>query len=309
VKSPGFFIPNEVTDWIRSVFAEVNQRTSEKLSRIPNVHETSLDMTIIEQLSRHAVPIRFPSDWLLRLDTHFLGGARYWGKWEIADIGILVIFRRRGVVERTKIALLQSKRLYPIEAEAPDEDQIVDYEVGFGRLLESEQEFKSAVRKRNFTFANESRYRVLEYQGKQYKAILEYVRNEGVPVHYLFHNPLTLPSEVTLPAEAHEGNKAATSCDIGGRVVGAEALDRKLESAKLKKFENPSFVQVIGTAGPVENGCWRLEHFVADLVVGCKEGYRGGTNPHEDSKLFRVFSNRTAPISAAISITIDSPGQ
>jgi hypothetical protein len=307
VNSPLFPIPTEVVDWIRSVFAEVNQRTSAKLSRIPNVHETSLDMTIIEQLSQYAAPFRFPSDWVLRLDTHYLGGPRYWGKCEIADIGILIIFRRKGIVERTKIALLQSKRLYPRELEAPAEDQLVDYEVGFGRLLESDQEFKSAIKPRKFTFANESRYRALEYRGDQYDAILKYTHNEGVPVHYLFHNPLTLPSGAILPVEADKNKTDSNLCEIGCRVVGAETLDDRLKAAKLRKLENPSFIQIAGTGASSDDDWWRFEHFVADLVLGCKEGYRGGTNPMQDPKLFRVFSRRSGPISAAISITIDSP--
>jgi hypothetical protein len=66
-------------------------------------------MTLIEQLSQYAAPFRFSSDWLVRLETHYLGGPRYWGIWEIADVGLLVVFRRKGVVERTKLALLQSK--------------------------------------------------------------------------------------------------------------------------------------------------------------------------------------------------------
>jgi len=130
VSSAPFPIPAQVTTWIKSVFAEVNQRTSAKLSRIPNVHESSLDMTLIE-LSHYAAPFRFASAWLVRLETHYLGGPRYWGTWEIADIGVLVVFRRKGVVQYTKIALLQSKRLYPIEAEAPAEDHPLDYEIGF----------------------------------------------------------------------------------------------------------------------------------------------------------------------------------
>ena len=47
MSSAPFPIPAQVTTWIKSVFAEVNQRTSAKLSRIPNVHESSLDMTLI----------------------------------------------------------------------------------------------------------------------------------------------------------------------------------------------------------------------------------------------------------------------
>ncbi len=306
MSSAPFPIPAEVTVWIRSVFAEVNQRTSAKLSRIPNVHETSLDMTLIEQLSQYAAPFRFSSDWLVRLETHYLGGPRYWGAWEIADVGLLVVFRRKGVVERTKIALLQSKRLYPIEAEAPAEDHRVDYEIGFGRLLQAEQEFKSTVQRRDFTFSDQSRYRALEFEGEQYKAILEYIGKQKIPVHYLFHNPLRLPSRATLPVEAAKNAANSGPCEIGCRVVGAEVLDSRLKTAKLKKLGNPSFAQVVGTTEALDMACWRLEFFVVDLLIGCQEGYRGGINPMEDSKLFTVFSRRSGPISAAISITIDT---
>lgn len=60
--APPFAIPTEVLDWIRGVFAEVNRRSAGKLSRIPNVWETSLDMTVIEQLSQFSAPFKFPSE-------------------------------------------------------------------------------------------------------------------------------------------------------------------------------------------------------------------------------------------------------
>lgn len=304
---PPFPVPIEVTNWVRTIFGQVNERTSKKLSRIPTTHETSLDLTIIEQLSQYAAPFRFQSDWLVRLDTHYLGGPRYWGKWEIADIGILIVFRRKSIVEATKIALLQSKRLYPIESYAPSEDHSVDFEVGFGRLLESEQQFKSLIKKRRFSFAQESHYRALEFRGEQYDAILEYSRKEGVPVHYLLHHPLSLPSTTELPAEADDAKFEGLSCELGSRVIGAEALDLTLRSAKLKKGSNPSFEEIAGRGPTLDDAFWKFEHFVADLVLGCKEGYRGGTSPMEDQKLFRVFNRRSGPVSAAISITVDAP--
>ena len=70
----------------------------------------------------------------MNLDTHFLGG-RYWGHWEVADIGILVVFRRKGQMLGTKIALIQSKRLYPDEIENAVDMHPMDYETGFRRLL------------------------------------------------------------------------------------------------------------------------------------------------------------------------------
>src|SRR5262245_3490640 len=148
-----FAIPDPVIDWIRDVFAQVNQRSSSTLSRIPTTWETTLDHGVIGHLMEFAAPFRFPSNWVVDLDTHFLGGGRYWGSWEIADIGILIVFRQRGTVVGTKLALLQSKRLYPDEIENPTDIHRVDYEMGFSRLFASESEYRSSVKPRTFHFS------------------------------------------------------------------------------------------------------------------------------------------------------------
>jgi hypothetical protein len=306
---PPFALPQNVIDWIRDVFATVNRRTSAKLSRLGNVWETSLDMTVIEQLSQFSAPFKFPSDWIVHLDTHYLGGGRYWGEWEIADLGVLVVFRLRRKVLATKVALLQSKRLYPEEIEAKLEDLRPDYETGFGRLLESDSEYRSVVKPRTFHFTTNSRFRALEYKGKQYEAILKYVKETGIAVHYLLYNPVVLPWSLTLPVTGTSPSEEVLA-SIGCRVVGAGTMDVKLKVASLAKSENPSFSHVAGTnQSELDNSLWRLERFIADLVLGCKEGYLAGTNPFKDEGLFRVFNRRSGPISAAISITIDAPGQ
>src|ERR1051326_7290859 len=78
----------------------------------------------------------------LLLETHFLGGFPMFRSWEIADIGFLVMFRRAGRLYRSKVALLQSKRLYPAELKRITRyahDQII----GFGRLHLDDAKFKS----------------------------------------------------------------------------------------------------------------------------------------------------------------------
>jgi hypothetical protein len=50
---------------------------------------------------------------------------------------------------------------------------------------------------------------------------------------------------------------------------------------------------------------WRLEHFVVDLLLGCETGYIA--NSPNDSGLNYIFNRRTAPISAALALTIDAP--
>jgi hypothetical protein len=101
--TPPLNIPTAVIDWVRDIFKQVNARSAATLSRIPNTFETTLDHALIAHFAEFAAPFRFPSDWVVTLDTHFLGG-RYWGHWEIADIGILVIFRREATILATKIA-------------------------------------------------------------------------------------------------------------------------------------------------------------------------------------------------------------
>jgi hypothetical protein len=304
-----FSLPHEANEWLKSVFAEVNHRTSAKLTRIPTTHETSLDLTVIEQLSQFASPFRFSGNWLVRLDTHYLGGGRHFGSWEIADLGILVIFRRGGVVERVKVALMQSKRLYPDESMSKSEDLEIDYHVGFTRLLHSESEFKAAVRERTFHFSSSSQYRAPEYKGEQYRRAIQYQKDEGIPVHYCFYNPPEMPTAATLPISAPEATPA--ECRVGCRIIPSHSLDNALQSARRSEGYNPSYsdLQAIELEHPTPNSAgWSLENFIVDLVIGCHEGYVAGNgNPTRDRGLFRVFGGRTAPISAALSITIDAP--
>lgn len=303
-----FSIPPEVIDWIREVFGSVNIRVSAKLSTFPTTHETSLDMSFIEEVSQHSAPVAFSSGWLVRLETHFLGGGRYWGRWEIADIGVLVVFRRAGTVVQTKIALLQSKRLYPVEGQTTAEDHPLDYTVGFGRLLPAEQEYKSAVKARTFSFVRDSRYRALEYGNGQYQAILDYEKDTSVPVHYLLYNPLRLPLTVAYPVEVSVTKTQSSSEPVGARVVPAVALDAKLKG-QVGIGDNPAFDQVFSDPALPSSAPWPLEYFIADLVLSCKEGHIAGLNPMTDEALYTVFNRRSGPISSAIAITIDAPAE
>jgi hypothetical protein len=126
-------------------------------------------------------------------------------------------------------------------------------------------------------------------------------------VHYQLYNPLNVPSSANLPATPN-GNTDADELRIGCRVINATTLDAKLKAAGLAKSQNPAFAQMAGPDLSIDGDFWTLHNFVADLVIGCKEGYIAGVNPMEDEGLFRVFNLRSGPISAAISISIDAPG-
>jgi hypothetical protein len=301
-----FLIPDHVVDWIRDVFEQVNRRSSAILSRIPTTWETTLDHSLIGHLAEFSAPFRFASNWVVNLDTHFIGGGRYWGDWEVADIGLLIVFRRSGRVIGTKLALLQSKRLYPEEVEVEKDIHRLDYMTGFGRLLESDSEYKSEIRPRVFHFNERSKYQALEYAGKQYKAVLDYTAKHGIPVHYQLYNPLTVPAVAELPA-AIQSNSPLPELRVGCRVVNSAHLDARLQRMGLSPAEHPSFAQIAGSSDNLDDDFWTLHNFVADLVLGCKEGYLAGTSPMNDEALYTVFNRRSGPISAAISISIDAP--
>ena len=142
--------------WVRDVFHACDRRISTKLSRVPQCPEPSLDMTFIEHLTQYGCPRTLDSGWTVRLDTHFLGGLRhFYGRWEIADIGVLVHFRHNGKIVRSKAAALQSKRLFP-KGRQVAEDLSIDYEMGFGRLHDPEDARVPLYHATQFVFGYDS---------------------------------------------------------------------------------------------------------------------------------------------------------
>ena len=127
-KLPPF--PPEVHRYVAGVFRAANRRVCEKIARVPNCAEPSLDLTLIEHLSQFGGPRVVAAGWAVRIDIHYLGGLRHFYGWEIADIGVLVFAKQGSSVVAKKTALLQSKRLYPssggIAEEAGCEQQTGD---------------------------------------------------------------------------------------------------------------------------------------------------------------------------------------
>ena len=297
-----FDFPDDVKRYLNDVFGGANHFASSHLTQVPNAHEPSLDTATIAYIARKARPVHFASNWTVKLDTHFIGSGRHWGRWEIADIGLLLMFRRAGDLLRTKVALLQSKRLYPIEQKDGDQPNYV----GLGALRESEQAFLNSISARSFQFSNESSYKALNVDDGQYAAINDYETLSQIPVYYLFYNPLSIPVTVDIPCQ----NAAEPD---GNVVVGCRVLP-------YQAFRNdvvPNMATLTPTYGDVcyadsppfdddaNNGGWRLEDFVVNRFLGCETGYQVDTD--RDSTLLNLFGGRSAPIAAAISINIDIP--
>jgi hypothetical protein len=298
-------VPVDVTKWLRSVFASCNRRVSEKLSNAPNVPEPSLDLTFIEHLSQFASPITFGSKWTVRLDTHYLGGLRHFQNWEIADIGLLLFFRRGGKVIRSKVALLQSKRLYP-NGESVKEEIAVDYEIGFARLADPEDVHVSLNLTHRYRFDGTSRYGALIAGDDQFKAIAEYTKKYGLSIYYLFYNPWCLPFIQNIPLKAYGQPKG--ECELGARVVPfrlvESLLKRKKAGHKPAISELKGLIRASGVIKDVSQG-WRMEDFVADLLLQCVEGHR--FQNIEEERIQNLFYRRNGPISAAIAISIELP--
>lgn len=298
-------LPRDVVTWLRRVFRVCNFLVSSKLSRIPTMHESFLDLTIIECLTRVEAPILFPSGWRVTLETHFLGGFPMFRSWEIADIGFLLMLRRGGRLLRSKVALLQSKRLYPVELTRDD-----DYErrqlIGFGRLHREDASYRDLHRPRIFSFKASSQYQALTIGDQQYTSIAAYEKEHGVPVYYLLYNPLSIPWRAHFPVRAMDA-QPLPRLSVGCRVITFDSL--RSSAVANSAGSHPAYSDIASRLPsfrrPPHRAGWTLQHFVVDLLLGCREGYKADLR--KDERLETVFFRRTAPISAAIALTVDAP--
>lgn len=283
-------IPPHVRDYVRAVFWDVNRQVSEIYGANPTTHEESLDGALIHGLARHSAPVAVDSNWIVRIDVHYLGGGRHWDRWEVADLGLLVMLRQAGAVSAVKTAVLQSKRLYPDEQRDPDELDALDYRFGFSRLFTGNAAIERIIEPRVFSFTHDSKYRALVVGDDQWNAIEQYGQT-AMPVHYLLHHPPGVPMATTLP---RVGPPEPVPVAVGAQVQRAADLHRS--AAPLGKGATPTFARL------QMNTKWSLEGFVADEVLVCREG----TEVREGNvDLERLFFRRSGPISAAIAVTID----
>jgi hypothetical protein len=296
-------LSTEVKNWFRGVFRTCNATVAAKLAHIPTLHEAFLDLTMIERLTQVEAPVLLSSGWRVMLETHFLGGFPMFRSWEIADIGFLVMLRQRGRLVRSKVALLQSKRLFPVELRKEDDYARRQF-IGFGRLHRDDSSYKDLYKPRVFSFTANSTYRSLTVGDQQFKNIIAYQRDNNVPVYYLFYNPLVIPWNVHYPISP-ETTPRLPKLVVGCRVLPFDGV----ASLSAKAGTHPTFTDISSKIEGFDSaphvGGWKLERFVVSGLLGCKEGYR--TDLRQDETLETVFFRRSAPISAAIGITIDAP--
>jgi hypothetical protein len=287
----------DVVSYLREVFDLANERVTARLDRMPTTHEETLDFALIDALAEARGPHLAMSGTVVDIDAHFLGGGRHWDRWEIADLGLIVNFRQAGTLLRTKVVLLQSKRLYPREAEFT-EDLGLTRPGGFGSLMQ--QSLPATIGPRVFRFDHSCRYRALQVGDGQWQAIAKYESEFGLPVHYMLYHPRAIPSEATIPVVL----PIVPNSDpliVGVRVISATSM-RSLTETFPRNYA-PSFGELQGDS--TQPGM-RLPDFVIGEVLACREGYvadDGIQNPG----LQRVFNQRNAPIAAAVRIDINLP--
>lgn len=306
-----FLLPQDVVEFIDKAFRRCNTRVANRLSRLPTIHETYLDLCVIETLADVATPHITPSGYIVDIDVHFLGQGRHWGSWEIADIGLILVYRHNGRRVRTKIALLQSKRLYPREAEFIEDEPLSKY-YGFGDLYGPT--VLPAEAARVFHFSDACRYRALQVGDDQWRAIANYENDYRIPVHYLLYHPRAIPSSQVIPAAA-TGPFRDIRPTVGCRVVASS--DLRTSMAGRPRNYAPSYGELVRALSQAPNddvstrtAGWRLEGFVSDQVLGCHEGYVAAEDTDQpDQGLVRVFTQRGAPIVAALRIDINAPDQ
>jgi hypothetical protein len=292
-------IPADVTEWLRSVFAGCNGRITEKLSMCPNAPEESLDLTWVEYLSHFSSPVVLDSNWVLKIESHYLGGLRHFYTWEIADIGILVFLRFGGANNKSKVALFQSKRLYP-DGQPIREEVRVDYEIGLARLADPEDERLSIGFDAEFRFTEDSRYQALQRDSEQARRIDAYEREVKLKVYYQLYNTWSLPYSQQVPLNGYA--PPAGTPELGVRIIPS-ALVRATMTGLSETSPAPK--DLADLPGLPRCG-WRLEDFICDELLGCREGDEFASSG--DDRIGNLFFRRSGPIAAAIAITIEAPG-
>lgn len=296
-------IPEVVIDYVRNVFSLANNKVTRAVSAHPSMHEETLDHILIMELT--AAPPAFFADerMAVSIESHWLGSRWMHGRWEIADIAFFVLLRRHGHLLSRKVALLQTKRLYSKEIAVAEIDDI-EYRIGIGRLADRTDPIVPLTAQRAFGFDSASIYGATRAGHEQIERIDAYTKQRGIPVYYGLYNPLSLPSRMFYPpldGVIHEERN-----DLGCRILPAPHVHSAI--AVLAKGTPPSIENLAATNlfdanDPTSIHGWRLEKFVADEVLRCRQGRL--FNDLQDENLRALLYRRNAPISAAVTITID----
>ncbi|MDX8348899.1 hypothetical protein SLH49_13010 [Cognatiyoonia sp. IB215446] len=290
-------LPDDVIEWVRLIMRACNDDVTERVVNQPNIREPSLDDAFINKVSQFAAPKALPSGAVVMLEIHNIGGLRQFDKWELADIAFVVHVSMFGKLLDQKIGLLQSKRLYPENCDVDDDDP-VSFRLGLNGLIEPRSGNALSKLQRKYEFLEDSRYQAIRNPDKQLQRIKHFHEQFKEAIFYLLYNPSEVPFQTSLPASTYQ---SVSFPPVGARVVRSSAIDDAL-TADADDTKGPSISSVKKASG---TEYWRLEHWVADLLMRCKVGRR---YTQEDTDLIdRLIRRRSGPIGAAIRVNIDLP--
>ncbi len=127
----------------------------------------------------------------------------------------------------------------------------------------------------------------------------------GMKMYYLLYNPLIIPYSIKMPVEIHP--KFGKN-EVGCRVIPKPFLDEALSSYPNK--HTPSFGDIkymlSGEFLKNQNDAgWRLEYFIVDLMMACKEGIIDDSPNFET--VLKFLNDKRSPMSSSLSITNDAP--
>ncbi|MEC5407440.1 hypothetical protein VOM14_17990 [Paraburkholderia sp. MPAMCS5] len=298
-------IPEVVIDYVRRIFAAANDKVTRTMSVHPSMHEESLDHILVMELSS-TPPAFFAREQVgVSLESHWLGGRHMFDRWEIADIAFFVILRRAGHLIARKVALLQTKRLYSKEIPVAPIDPF-DYRIGIGRLVDRTDPQVPMTRQRRFRFDGQCTYAAMTAGHEQVQRIDRYEESRGIPVYYGFYNPLAIPYDADYPAS--DGSQPGAPNEIGMRVQTSRIVHAtlaSLDAGRAPTFDGLTTSQLASNDAASAQG-WRIENFIADEVLRCRQGRRFDSTI--DERLSDLLYRRSAPIAAAITMTIDVGG-
>lgn len=295
-------IPEEIIDYVRNHIANCNNQLANSLSKFPGIREESLDNNFIAYFQKIAGPVRVIPEWNVRFEAYFIGGGRHFYTWEVADIGLMVIFRKKGKIIRSKMVFLQSKKLYADNVKVQESDPYM--RMGMGKLLDTVEEHKEKSRKKILKFEEKSKYRAFKKESEQQQAMSSFERKFAMNMYYLFYNPLNIPLSVTSPLEEEI---EMVENKVGCRVMTKNFLDDALRIQPKNHMPSYGDIKYMLTGefmNDEHQGGWRFEYFVADLIMRCKEGLK------DDSPNFEtvqdILSQKRRAVASVLSITIDS---
>ena len=296
-------LPQVVIDYVRDIFARANDKISRAIIDQPALHEPTIDNLLILELTVSPPAFFAREQVAVSIETHWLGGRWMYDRFEIADIALFITLRRQGQLGERKVALLQTKRLYSRDIPMADLDA-ADFAIGIGRLVDRPEPLRPLFHQRAFAFTPASTYDATASGHEQIGRIDAYMKTLGLPVYYGLYNPLEVPFQGVSPAAPAATRRLPNT--TGCRILPADIMHEVINT--LPAGRSPSFADLTLTA-PIDAGDadsihgWRLERFVADEVLRCRQGrlFDQTMDPNLDALLYR----RTAPITAAIQVTID----